>query len=95
MVAEEGRHLAAHTAPAVNWQNRSRPFCNYALHPFRFPLPRIVEAIMRGELPEVSITQLAAIKSPIWSKQEKALGLSYNKQKRSIDTEKKIVQFMA
>ena len=42
---------------------------------FDFLSPRIVEAIMRGELPEISITQLSAVKSPIWSEQEKALGI--------------------
>ena len=36
--------------------------------------PRIVEAIMLGELPSVSVSKLMGIGTPIWEEQERLLG---------------------
>ena len=43
----------------------------------RFPFlsPVIVEKIRNGELPEVSVTKLMTLTSPLWSKQHKELGI--------------------
>ena len=37
--------------------------------------PRIVEAIMLGELPSISVTKLQEIDTPIWEEQERAVGI--------------------
>lgn len=36
--------------------------------------PRIVEAIMLGELPFISVTKLQELDTPIWEEQERQLG---------------------
>ena len=43
----------------------------------RFPFlsPVIVEKIRNGELPEVSVTKLMTLTSPLWSEQHKELGI--------------------
>jgi hypothetical protein len=37
--------------------------------------PRIVEAIMLGELPSISVTKLQELDTPIWEEQERMLGM--------------------
>lgn len=37
--------------------------------------PRIVEAIMPGELPSISVTKLQELDAPIWEEQERMLGM--------------------
>ena len=37
--------------------------------------PRVIEALMLGELPTASITKLLALDTPIWAEQEQKLGL--------------------
>ena len=43
----------------------------------RFPFlsPVIVEKIRNGELPDVSVTKLMTLTSPIWAEQHKELGI--------------------
>ena len=43
----------------------------------RFPVlsPVIVEKIRRNEIPDVSVTKLMNLTSPVWAEQHKALGI--------------------